>query len=210
MPVVALVSNKGGAGKTTLATHLAAALDRRGKTVLVDADPQGSALHWSMVAQANGETGVRVVEAGADLAREGRRLGKSHDFVIIDCPPAIGAAQSRAALAVCDLALVPVLPSPLDLWATSHIAEAVRRTSRGGAGPEARLVVNQLEPRTTLSRVVGGALAELEIPALDTRIRRRSIYRNCMLEGRTVYRMGARGRSAVAEMDQLLTEIFPS
>jgi chromosome partitioning protein len=209
VPVVALVSNKGGAGKTTLATHLAAALEKRGETVLVDADPQGSALHWSNVAQANGEASVRVVEAGSDLARDCRRLESSCAFVIVDCPPAIDAPQSRAALAVCDLALVPVLPSPLDLWATSHIAAAVRETSRGAADLEARLVVNQLEPRTTLSRVVGGALAELEIPALDTRIRRRSVYRNCMLEGRTVYRMGALGRSAAAEIDQLLTEIFP-
>ncbi len=208
MPVVTLVSNKGGTGKTTLATNLAAALGRRGNTVLVDADPQGSALHWSNVARANGEDFVEVLAAGADIARHGRRLRASHDFVLIDCPPAIDAPQSRAALAACDLALVPVLPSPVDLWATSHIAAAVRRTARGTASVKIRLIVNQLEPRTTLSRVVGGALAELEVPALETRIRRRSVYRNCMLEGRTVYGMGARGRSAVAEIEQLLTEIF--
>jgi chromosome partitioning protein len=209
VPVVALVSNKGGTGKTTLATNLAAALDQRGRTVLVDADPQGSALHWSQVAEASGRTAVRVMEAGDDIVRDTRRLEASHDFVIIDCPPSIDALQSRAALAVCDLALVPVLPSPLDLWATSHIAAAVRRTARGRASPTARLIVNQLEHRTLLSRIVRGALAELEIPAVNAQVRRRAVYRNCMLEGRTVYGMGARGRPAVAEIEQLLTEILP-
>ncbi len=210
MPVVALLSNKGGAGKTTLATNLAAALGRQGRVVLVDADTQGSASHWFRVAEANGTAAVAVTEAGSGIVQDVPRLAASHDYVIVDCPPAIDAPESRAALSVSDLALVPVLPSPLDLWATSHIAAAVRRYSRRSRSPRLRLVVNQLEPRTTLSRAVGGVLAELEIPALDTRIRRRSVYRNCMLEGRTVYGMGARGRAAVSEIEQLRTEIFPA
>ncbi len=210
MPTIALLSNKGGAGKTTLATNLAAALGRNKRVVLVDADPQGSASHWFRVAEANDTAAVPVTEAGGGLVRDVPGLAASHDYVIVDCPPAIDAPESLAALSVCDLALVPVLPSPLDLWATSHIAEAVRRFARRSRSPQVRLVVNQLEPRTTLSRAVGGVLAELGIPAVDTRIRRRSVYRNCMLEGRTVFGMGARGREAVAEIEQLRMEIYPA
>lgn len=210
MPVLALVSNKGGAGKTTLAMNLAAGLGRRASVVLVDADPQGSALQWARVAEMTGDAPVEVVAAGRELAVNVRALAHQHDYVVIDCPPSIDASQSRTALAISGLALVPVLPSPLDLWATTYIAAAVEQAARKNHRLRAALVVNQLEPRTTLSRVVGDALGELEIPVLDARVRRRSVYRNCMLEGRTVYGMGARGRDAVDEMNQLHMEIFPT
>ena len=208
MPVIALVGNKGGAGKTTLAMNLAAGLLRRSATVLVDADPQGSAGHGSRVAAASGRRGVAVTAATRDLSGQVDALMRDHENVVIDCPPSIDADASLRALAVCQLALVPVLPSPLDLWATTRIAAEVTRAGDANPGLRAALVVNQLEPRTTLSRVVGQVLTELELDVLDARIRRRAVYRNCMLEGRTVYDSGARGRDAVAEMDQLLTEIL--
>lgn len=208
MAVVALVSNKGGAGKTTLAMNLAAGLDRRGTTMVVDADPQQSALHWARVGELSGHATVPVIEAGEDLPDRTRDAARRHEHVIIDCPPSIQAEQTRAALEVTDLALVPVLPSPLDLWATTYIAEAVARARSNNPELRAYLVVNQVEPRTTLSRVLGRALGELEIPALETPVRRRTIYRNCLIEGRTVYGIGARGRAAVTELEQLLTEVF--
>jgi chromosome partitioning protein len=209
VPVVALISNKGGAGKTTLAMNLAAGLRHRGEdAVVIDADPQGSSSQWARVAMANDEEAVDVVPAGADLAVDLRRLVDRFAHVLIDCPPSIAAKESRAALTLSDLALVPVLPSPLDLWATTRIADAVARAGRDNPELEARLVVNQLEPRTTLSRVLAGVLDELELTVLDASVRRRAVYRNCMLEGRTVYGAGARGRDAVAEMEQVLTEVF--
>jgi chromosome partitioning protein len=208
VPVIALVGNKGGAGKTTLAMNLAAGLRRRSSTVLVDADPQGSAGHWSRVAAASGRSAVAVEAAAQDLSGQIAALSRDHPHVVVDCPPSIDAAASHRALTVCDFALVPVLPSPLDLWATTRIAAEVARAGGANPGLRAALVVNQLEPRTTLSRVVGQVLTELELDVLDAGIRRRAVYRNCMLEGRTVYDSGARGRDAIAEMEQLLMEIL--
>jgi chromosome partitioning protein len=208
MTVVALVSNKGGAGKTTLAMNLAAGLSRRTATVVIDADPQQSSWQWSRVSELSGHDSGRVIEAGDTLSVTVDRHRSDYDYLIVDCPPSIQAEQTREALELADLALVPVQPSPLDVWATSHIAEAVREARGVNRRLKAFLIINQLEPRTRLSRALGKALGTLELPTLETTVRRRSVYRNCLLDGRDVYSIGARGRAAAQEMEDLITEVL--
>jgi chromosome partitioning protein len=65
-----------------------------------------------------------------------------------------------------------------------------------------------MEPRTTLSRLMPGALAELDLPVAETGLRRRSIHRHCILEGRTVFQAGRRGEPAAAEIEALIAEVF--
>lgn len=209
MPTIALVSNKGGAGKTTLAMNLAAGLSRRAGTRLLDADPQGSASQWAMVADAADAFG-QVLSAHERLAGHiGEGRGHSR-YQVIDCPPSIHAPQTRTALEAADLALIPVQPSPVDLWATAHIAQVVEEIQAANRALRAFLVVNQLEPRTTLSRLIGDALGELDLPALSIAVRRRAVYRNCVIEGRSVYDMGARGAAAVAEIEAIIEEVLPT
>lgn len=208
MPTVALVSNKGGSGKTTLSMNLAAGLSRRAATVLLDADPQGSSTQWSVIAEGSGVIDGGVVPA--HQAVEGR-IAEYHEpyrYRLVDCPPSIHAPQTRTALGLADVALIPVQPSPVDLWATAHIARVVEEVRERNRGLKAFLVVNQLESRTILSRLVGSTLEELELPALRTAVRRRAVYRNCVLEGRSVYQMGVRGAAAVEEMEAIIEEVF--
>jgi len=129
---------------------------------------------------------------------------------LADCPPSIHAPQTRTALEAADLALIPVQPSPVDLWATAHIAQVVEEIQAANRALRAFLVVNQLEPRTTLSRLIGDALGELDLPALSIAVRRRAVYRNCVIEGRSVYDMGARGAAAVAEIEAIIEEVLPT
>jgi chromosome partitioning protein len=208
MPTVALVSNKGGSGKTTLSMNLAAGLSRRGSTVLLDADPQGSSAQWAMIADEAG-----IVESGVVPAHEavGDRIAEYRDrcnYRLVDCPPSIHAPQTRSALEYADIALIPVQPSPVDLWATAHIARVVEQVREGNGKLAAFLIVNQLESRTLLSRLVGSTLSELELPALRTTVHRRAVYRNCVLEGRSVYQMGARGAPAIDEIEGIIQEVF--
>ena len=98
-------------------------------------------------------------------------------------------------------------PSPLDLWTTVHIEQAVAKARGSNPGLRALLVINQLELRTRLSRLIREALAELELPAADTEIGRRAIYRASVLEGRSVLDMGCRGAAAAAEMGSLINEV---
>jgi len=205
MPVIALVGNKGGAGKTTLTVNLSVGLERFGRVAILDTDPQGSSAQWRIIA--DDDKLPPVISATEDLISTVRDLEQENDFVVVDCPPSVQAPQTLAILQVSDKALIPVQPSPFDLWASIHIENAVLKARDSNPDLQAMLVINQLEPRTTLSQLMREALAEIEVPVADTAIRRRAVYRVSALEGRSVYGMGKRGAQAATELDQLIQEV---
>jgi len=128
-------------------------------------------------------------------------------YVVIDCPPSVLAPQTNAVLEFGDLALIPVQPSPVDLWATVHIEQAIDRAHATNPSLQAMLVINQIETRTTLSRLVREALSAIALPVANTALRRRAVYRSSALEGKSVYEMGRRGADAVDELEQLIQEV---
>jgi chromosome partitioning protein len=206
MPILALVGNKGGAGKTTLCVNLATALNARAPTLVLDADPQLSSLQWYELA--DGENTVPVVDVVEDLVSAVAIARNEYEYLVLDCPPSVHAEQTGQALGISDLALIPVQPSPLDLWASVHIEERIETARAKNPGLRAVLVINQLEPRTKLSRLMRQALAELSLPAADTAIRRRMVYRSAVLEGRAVSNLGQRGAEASAEIEALIEEVL--
>ena len=206
MPIIALVGNKGGAGKTTLSVNLAAGLARQAPTAVVDADPQGSAYQWSAFYESDNT--IPVYQATENLADMARQLLEEYQYVIFDCPPSVHAPQTKSVLEFGDTAVIPVQPSPVDLWATIHIEEAVASAREVNPALRALLVINQLEIRTTLSRLVREALSEISLPVADTALRRRAIYRNSALEGKSIFDMGRRGEDAAEELKQLIQEII--
>jgi len=206
MPVIALVGNKGGAGKTTLTVNLAVGLGRYGKVVILDTDPQGSSTQWRSIAEDNSIP--LVISATDNLVGEANNLATNYDYVVVDCPPSVQATQTLSILQVSEFALIPVQPSPFDLWASIHIEQAVFEARKNNPNLRAMLVINQLEPRTMLSQLMREALSEIKVPVADTAIRRRAVYRASALEGRSVYSMGKRGAEAVAELDLLLKEVI--
>lgn len=206
MPVIALVGNKGGAGKTTLSVNLAAGLAKQTSTVLVDADPQGSALQWN--AFADSDQAIIVLEGSDELNIQLTKLSQEYDYVVVDCPPSVHALQTISVLELCDLALIPVQPSPVDLWATVHTEKAVQVAQQSNTKLQALLVINQLESRTTLSRLVRDALSEIGLPVAKTALRRRAIFRNSVLEGKNVFEVGRRGVDAASEIDELIHEVI--
>ena len=208
MPVIAVVGNKGGAGKTTLCVNLAAGLARQARKAsiaVVDADPQGSSLQWREIADVRDT--VSVFPGSENLQAQAREFAGEFDYVVVDCPPSVLAPQTVSALEVGDLALIPVQPSPVDLWATVHIERAIANARTINRSLRSLLVINQLEMRTTLSRVVREALKEISLPVAKTALRRRAVYRNSALEGKTVFEMGARGAAAAEELEQLIQEV---
>ena len=202
MPVIALVGNKGGAGKTTLTVNLAVGLGRLGRIVILDTDPQGSSAQWRSIA--DDEMLPPVISATDNVVEQVRGLVTEYDYLVVDCPPSVQAPQTLSVLQVTDLALIPVQPSPFDLWASIHIEQAVMQARESNPALQGLLVINQLEPRTTLSQLMREALAEIQVPVAQTAIRRRAVYRASALEGRSVYAMGKRGADAAAELDQLI------
>lgn len=207
MSVLAVVGNKGGTGKTTLALNLAAGLARATSVVIVDADPQQSAYQWRLVGR-DGSALPTVVAAAYGLDKTVPALRSAHEHLVIDCPPSIKATQTEQALQLADYALIPVQPSPMDLWATTHIARIIEQLRPHNPRLRALIVMSQMEPRTTLSRLMPEAVAELDLPVAATTLRRRSIHRHCVLEGRSVFQAGRRGEAAAAEIQALIGEIF--
>lgn len=206
MPVIALVGNKGGVGKTTLSVNLSTCLGKHNTTAIVDADPQGSAFQWR--AFSDNENAIPVFQGSDQLDSNAEELLNDYEYVVFDCPPSVHAPQTTSVLSFCDIAVIPVQPSPVDLWATVHIEEAVENARQTNPDLKALLVINQLEARTTMSRVVRDAITEIGLPVADTALRRRAIYRNSVLEGKSVFDMGKRGADAVAELEQLMQEII--
>jgi chromosome partitioning protein len=205
MHVIALVGNKGGAGKTTLCVNLAAAMASMQPSLILDADPQQSSLQWRDIAE--GSESVEVVRATGGLERVVEQIDDDWSHCLVDCPPSVHSRQMQEALRVADLAVIPIQPSPLDIWATVHIENEIVSARKENPRLNALMVINQLEPRTRLSQIMHRALAELSLPSAETPIRRRAVYRNSFLEGRTVHDMGSRGRAASEEIHQLLREI---
>jgi len=205
MPVIAVVGNKGGAGKTTLSINIASGMQRRFPTVLLDADPQRSSFQWREIAERDDL--VDVVDAVEDVVGTVRQYRERYECVMIDCPPSVQSEQTRQALACSDIAVIPVLPSPLDLWATVHVEQELEWARSVNPGIRALVVVNQLESRTLLSRLMREALAEIALPVAKTAITRRMAYRNAMLQGCSVLDAGAAANDAAEDIKQLVEEV---
>ncbi len=205
MPIIAIVGNKGGAGKTTLSVNLAAGISQNSSIAVIDADPQGSSLQWRAIAGDN--VHFPVYAPTFSLKQQATSYAKKNDFVIIDCPPSVKAPQTISVLEFSDVAIIPVQPSPIDLWATVHIEKAISEARETNPKLKALLVINQLESRTTLSKLVREVLSEIDLPVAATAIRRRAIYRNSALEGKSVFNVGKRGADAVEELNSLIQEV---
>ena len=205
MPVIAIVNQKGGTGKTTLSTNLAVAFSQTGRVCLLDADAQGSSQDW---ADSQGQSRCNLDVLAADPARllqDVRRLRAEYAWVIIDGPAGISRITADA-VRVADVVLIPAKPSPFDVWAASTIVAAVKArqaTSRGL--PKAAFVITMAKTRTLLGRQIEAALEEYELPALEFRTTERVSYPQMAIEGQSV--LDGRDTTAREEILALKAEI---
>jgi chromosome partitioning protein len=200
--VIAVVNQKGGAGKSTLAMLLAGTLAEAGARVLVaDADPQNTALRWATAGEGFPADVEDLSGEEGKLHKHLRRRLDDYDYIVIDSPPHAAAPVTESALRLAHLALVPVIPSPLDLWASIKIREAIADARRKNPALEARLVVNQAQLNTVLAREVLALLPEFGIPLLAAQLKQRTAYRECAAMGATPTRLGS--RAAIASMEVL-------
>ena len=184
--VVALLNQKGGAGKTTLATHLAGELALQGSRVtLLDADPQGSALDWAQRRLQSGQERLYGVFGLArdSLHQEAPQIALQADFVVIDGPPRV-AALARSALLAADLVLIPVQPSAYDVWASHEMVQLVIEARVFRPQLRAAFVINRRVIGTVIGREARAALADQPFAALHAEVSQRIVFADSVAAGR--------------------------
>jgi len=169
MKTLLIASSKGGVGKTTIATHLAAHAAVAGQySVLVDADPQGSSTRWAE-RRAGGQASVEVIDGSYHHQRAWASVPEHAGQVVIDAAAGADADALTLYLDQADAVLVPVLPSALDIEATVPFLNTLSRNPRvrkGKGKVRVALVVNRLRPCTQASQQTLGLLKKWPYPVL--------------------------------------------
>ena len=204
MKIIAILNEKGGTGKSTVATNLATLLHRRGKrVVLVDADPQGTARDWRAASPEDADLPPVVALDRAQMIASVTALAA--DFVVID-GPAKAESMAAAIVRIANVALLVIQPSGADLWASAATVKLIRSKLDVGGSIDAAFLVNRTSSVSRLSRLVKtGEWNEYGIDQLDATIGNRVAFAQALTDGLSVYDL-ADGQ-AKTEIDAVLTEM---
>lgn len=189
--IISLLNQKGGVGKTTLSIHIASTLALSGKRVLlIDGDVQGSALDWAASRKEDPIFNVVGISKNT-IHKEVPTLAKGYDYVIIDGPPRVYDV-AKSAIAASDLTLIPVQPSPYDVWAAKEVVDLINEVRetinsyRSYKKIDSSFIVNRVIPNSVIGRDVEDALSQYKFPTLKNYIHQRVAYAETAALGTSV------------------------
>jgi chromosome partitioning protein len=201
---ISVAQQKGGAGKTTVAAHLGMAWVGQGKAVaFVDIDPQGSLSAWAAMRP----EGTRPLGAsfhqfeGWKTSSAISSLRRDNDIVLIDSPPHMETA-SRLSVREADLVIIPVQPTPMDVWATAPTIELAE-----SEGVPYLMVFNRVPPRARIADELINRLKKERRPLAKARLGNRTAFAASMMQGMGVTESEPRSMAA-KEIEKLSREIL--
>jgi chromosome partitioning protein len=203
--IITIAQQKGGAGKTTLAAHLALAWAGARSVSVIDIDPQGSLAAWFRLREQKADMLGPAIDVAAitgwRVSSEVERQARGHDIVVIDSAPH-AETEARLAVRASSLVLIPVQPSPMDVWATRATLELARQER-----VPALLVLNRVPSRANLTQTMAAKLAELGAPVAATQIGNRVALAAALAEGQGILE-AAPGSRAAEEITALAAEVL--
>ncbi len=202
--VITVAQQKGGAGKSTLVANLAAAMATLRRVAVLDIDPQHSLARWNAIRLARTEPAATLTFSdlsGWRLAGELDRLRRDYDVVLIDSPPVID-ADARRAIRGADLVVVPVQPSPPDIWAAEGTLKLAAEEKR-----PACLILNRVPTGSRLRDTTDHELQARGLAVLPAVLGNRAVFSHAFAEGLGVTESAPRSRAAV-ELRAVLAAIL--
>jgi chromosome partitioning protein len=203
--IVSLINQKGGVGKTTAAVNLASGLAEAGNRILVvDADPQGSVVQWQSIA--DGAEFEVLHLPSPQLSKELKTVSRRYDHIVVDSPPAIEDI-TRAAIEVSNLAIIPIAPSPLDIWSSKETIAQVNSLGKKYRKLNAKILIYRKIPGTRLGKEAREAMGSYDLDILATEISQRIVFVEAMIAGLSVLKYAPKSIAA-NEIRSLCVEIF--
>ena len=208
--IVTVFNQKGGCGKTTITMSLAGSMAKRGHRVLVvDMDPQGTASRW-----ASGKlnefpaTVISLSPMEGQMHREVQKFVEDYSLIFIDCPPSMNSVAPSSAMLISDLALIPIVPSPADIWAAAGAIKLSEQAQAINNTLTVRLVANMVQRSTSLAKDLLDQLEEENpVPLLKATLGLRTSFRDSQIYGSTVH-VVPRATAAVAEVEAMADEVL--
>ncbi len=209
--VIVSASQKGGSGKSTVTMELAgmlAARDTHPRVLVVDTDVQGTCLKWAAMAPEAAPFPATVIGMMEPIIhRQLPQLRQNYDYVLVDTPPH-AETVARSAIIAADLVIIPVLPSPIDLWSAATTRKIVLDAQVQRPEMRCFLLLSRVVPNTTLTQETIEALEVYDLPIFVSRLHQRQAYPRSALRGCTVIDLEPRqGGQAAEEVSQLTQEI---
>lgn len=215
--IISVIQEKGGTGKSTIATNLTGMASKWQRVALIDCDmPQGTSASWSAIRLQSKPDNLtaRTAATYQELAVLVEELSKNHDLVIIDAPPRI-AETTKMALVLSDLAIIPLGASAVEIWATADLIKTIEAAKQIKPNVQARILWNRFRASTNSAKELSATVSsELKIKQLNTKVGYRVAYSEALARGLTAMEWSDRQaqsemRTLGKELDQILkTEMW--
>lgn len=214
--IIGFQNQKGGVGKSTLATNCAARFAQISSTTLMDSDPQGSSIKWrGKRAEELGSPGFSTMWLPKPIVhKEVEELQKNHDFILIDAAGALLNSEGQrnrltlSALLAVDIVIVPVLASGADIDSTIEFLDVVEEARMHKPNLVSVIVWNRVEDNTVITRQYRDLLDQEKFPIMDTMIPKSVTFPEALSEGKTVFEYGSRAAKASKAIISLVDEII--